>query len=207
MKAERRLRYYGASTSLQLRACHAGAKRRREAREPVRATADHMAAAPCRHRALSRPTAEGDGASASNRKEPHCVPQAFLQHTGEKGVHGGKSKVSPRAPCAVRSPKNIAHFYWLAWHIACRGAALRRLVRISTEDYGEGSTWCSECHVHLNIRGAWLTRAKVLLRTHPYQSVLHSPHIVLCAMRPASQQSTPYFLFFVVLHLPETGLY
>ncbi|MBR2642951.1 MAG: hypothetical protein IKD46_07460, partial [Lentisphaeria bacterium] len=23
------------------------------------------------------------------------VPQAFLQHTGEKGVHGGKSKVPP----------------------------------------------------------------------------------------------------------------
>ena len=100
------------------------AKRRREAREGASPTADHMAAAPCRHRALSRLlTAAGDGASASNLKKPHCVPQASIQHTGEKGEGDtGKSKVSPRAPCAVRSPKNIAHSLWLAKHIAqCTG--------------------------------------------------------------------------------------
>ena len=49
------------------------------------------------------------------------MPQVFLRHTGEKGVHGGKSKVFPHAPGAVLSPKNKAHSHRLAGHIAqCR---------------------------------------------------------------------------------------
>ena len=92
------------------------AKRRQEAREGASPTADHMAAAPCRHRALSRllTARGGEEASASNLKKPHCVPQAFLQHTGERGAHGGKSEVSPRAPCAWRPKKSKAHSHRLA---------------------------------------------------------------------------------------------
>ena len=65
---------------------------------------------------------------------------------GERGAHGGKSKVSPRAPCAWRSKKSKAHSHRLAEHFAqCRycgqgNTDLYGLVRTCTDD-GHRAMW------------------------------------------------------------------
>ena len=147
-----------AFSSTRGEALRCRAKRRQEAREGASPTADHMAAAPCRHRALSRPTAAGDGASASNLKKPHCVPQAFLQHTGRKGGTRGKSEVSPRVPCAVRSSKNIAHSLWLAERIAqCTGwGQCRNRPYRPYRPYRTYGTWLCVCNVPRSFQSTWL---------------------------------------------------
>ena len=75
----------------------------RESLHSGAATAQKIFCAAEWHRALSRllTARGGEEASASNLKKPHCVPQASIQHPGEKGEGDtGKSEVSPRAPCA-----------------------------------------------------------------------------------------------------------
>ena len=52
-------------------------------------------------------------------------------------THGGKSEVSPRAPCAWRSPENKAHSHRLAEHIVqCTGWEQR------THEYCEYREYC-----------------------------------------------------------------
>ena len=80
-------------------------------------------------------------------KNPHCEPQASIQHTGEKGVHGGKSKVSP--PCSMCSAftKCIAYSHRLAKHnVQCRYCVRHRAAakhEFPTPDAGWVSVPCS----------------------------------------------------------------
>ena len=57
-----------------------------------------------------------------------------------------------------------------------------------TEKYGAGSTWCSACHALRKFKSTWHTHILCHVRTSPYQSVLHCPHPVHCAMCSASQK-------------------
>ena len=94
----------------------------------------------------------------SGTMPPHCVPQASVQHTGEKGVHGGKSKVSPvlHVRCVLRKTKHIPS----GWQCALRRADTVSnadtdgygKVRINT-DWGTGS---SESHVLRKFHSTWL---------------------------------------------------
>ena len=96
----------------------------------------------------------------SGTMPPHCVPQAILQHPGERGAHGGKSEVSPRAPCAWR-PKKTKHIP-PGWQSAlcnadtagkeCRTGRTCRTCRTI-------GTWCSESHVLRSFQNTWLAAA------------------------------------------------
>ena len=98
-----------------------------------------------RHHAAVSPTADNPAAARCRLQDCGCYPPenscASLTHGAKRGRNTGKSKVSPRAPSAVRSPENKAHFHWLAVCIAqsryceqCRYGWVRK----STDKYGLG---------------------------------------------------------------------
>ena len=73
------------------------------------------------HRAFKPPRCRRRRGERGNLKNVYRVPQASIQHTGERGAHGGKSEVSPRAPCAMRFRKKAQHIP-CGWHSALRKA-------------------------------------------------------------------------------------
>ena len=185
-----------SSTRGEALRCRARRGLGRESLNSGAATAPKILGAAEWHRALSRPTAAGDGASASNLKKPHCVPQASIQHTGEKGVHGGKSEVSPRAPCAWRSKKKQSTFPSAGNALGARHRVRAReygLVRTCTDLYGRLAHGCvgALCPGNSIAHGTQAAIDHLQYSRYSQYSWFLCSHPVPCAMCPASGLATP----------------
>ena len=92
-----------------------------------------------------------------------CRPVAaglHITHGSERGAHGGKSEVSPRAPCALRFRKKHSTFPVAGVAHCAKPILWTKPERTATDTYGRLRTmglWRSVGHVPGSLESTWLT--------------------------------------------------
>ena len=112
------------------------------------------------HRAFKPPRCRRRRGERGNFKNALRAAGLHITHGSERGAHGGKSEVSPRAPSAMRFRKKHSTFPG-AGVAHCAELILRTVPeRTATDTYGRLRTmglWRSVGHVPGSLESTWLT--------------------------------------------------